>query len=398
MKHKLTEQELDTALRKALLTAEEPGDVLNQKILRRAKEATGMNKKMRKLATAVAAGVLLFTGVSVSVYAGVKYLTPQEVADEMGGYKDEVKKAFEGDGAVYVNETKEFDGGTVTFLGIAQGSGVNALTGEMSADNNRSYAVFAFDGIGDGSDVHDMSGIFVSPFIKGLAPWQYNAWTIGGDDAFGGNGKTEIVRDGVRYQILECGNVEMFADRGVYMGVSYEMAGSAFEMNEETGEIQAKAEYAGKAALFTVPFDTAKADPAAADEIIEKIRKDFAGEDNETDGKTGSASNAADDSEAFPMGKWDAKRVQAEGKLLENTVSVVQADSSGRVTYPAWETEKASGEGGGFITVEALFPDNKTGMSDMMLLIGTGEDTLLIETFTLNEDGTITFAVYEAQR
>lgn len=382
MKRKLTERELDTVLREALFIEEEPGEVLNQKILRRAKETTGMNKKMRKMAAAAAAGLLLFTGVSVSVYAGVKFLTPQEIAENIGGHRDEVKKAFEGDGAVYVNETKSFDGGTVTFMGIAQGSGVNALTGELSADNNRSYAVFAFDG--DGFEEKD---VFISPFINGLAPWQYNAWTIGSDDDYGANGASWMVKDGVRYQIVECGNVEMFADRGVYMGVSYSMAGGAFEMNEETGEIRPGAEYADEAVIFTVPFDPAKADRAAADAVIEKIRRSF-DEPSDNDGTTGSEEESL-------LGVWNAERVLAEGRLLENTVQTVNADSKGMIPIPAWEYGDTSNEGGS-IPYDVLFPDGKTGMADMMFIIGDA-DNLLIETYTLNEDGTITFAVYEAK-
>ena len=65
MKHKLTEQELDAVLREALFTDEEPGEALNQKILNRAKETVSMNKRIRKTATAAAAGLLLFAGVRV---------------------------------------------------------------------------------------------------------------------------------------------------------------------------------------------------------------------------------------------------------------------------------------------------------------------------------------------
>ncbi len=390
MKHKLTERELDTVLREALFMEEEPGEALNQKILTRAKETTGMNRKMRRMTTAAAAGLLLFTGVSVSVYAGVKYLTPHEIAETVGGDTGEViQNAFEGENAVYVNETKSFDGGTVTFLGIAQGSGVNALTGELSADNNRSYAVFAFDG--DGFEDEEKS-FFISPFIKGLAPWQYNEWTIGSDDDYGANGAFWMVKDGVRYHIVECGNVEMFADRGVYMGVSYSMGGSAFEMNAETGEIQPRAEYGDKAVIFTVPFDPAKADPAAADAVIEEIRKSFE-EPSDNDETTGGG-------EESPLAEWNAERVLAEGKRLENTVSTVSADDKGMIPIPSWETEDGGTVclDGGIIAYNYLFPDNKTGMSDMMFIIDGEEDDVLIETYTLNEDGTITFAVYQAKR
>ncbi len=387
MKHRLTEQELDAVLREALFIEEEPGEALNRKILKRAKETAGMNKKMRKMATAAAAGLLLFTGVSVSVYAGVKYLTPQEVVEDVGtGNKDAVKAAFEGDGAVYVNETKNFDKGTVTFLGIAQGSGVNALTGETSADNNRSYAVFAFEGFEDGLAGNELSNIFVSPFIKGLAPWQYNAWTIGGDDDFGANGASEIVRDGVRYQIVECGNVELFADRGVYMGISYQMAGGAFEMDEETGEIKPQAEYADKAVIFNIPFDPAKADRAAADAVIEAIRKSF---EEPSDDSTAGAE------EESPFGEWNAKRIQEEGKLVKDFT--VNLDGNGNINLPAWEAEGLSSDAGGFISAEFAFPDNKPGMSDMMSIYGIDDTTALAETYTLNEDGTVTVGLYKIQ-
>lgn len=386
MKHRLTEQELDAVLREALFTEEEPGEALNRKLLKRAKETAGMNKRMRKMVTAAAAGLLLFTGVSVSVYAGVKYLTPQEVAEDVGtGSKDAVKAAFEGDGAVYINETKNFDKGTVTFLGIAQGSGVNALTGETSADNNRSYAVFAFEGFEDGLGNNELSSIFVSPFIKGLEPWRYNAWTIGGDDEFGANGASEIVRDGVRYQILECGNVEMFADRGVYMGVSYEMAGGAFEMNAETGEIQPKAGYADKAAIFTVPFDPAKADRMAADAVIAEITGMF-------DEGSDTTNDTAGEEHESTFGEWNAKRIQAEGKLLKDFT--VKPDEQGRINIPAWEAEGMSSDGG-FVSAEYAFPDNKPGMSDMMGIYGDDSTTALAETYTLNEDGTVTIALYK---
>ncbi|MCM1466606.1 MAG: hypothetical protein NC086_00550 [Alistipes sp.] len=390
MSRKLTEQELDTVLREALCVKEEPGEALNRKILNGAKETMSMNKKARKMAAAVAAGLLLFTGVSVSVYAGVKYLTPQQVAKESNfGDKNAIEAAFEGENAVYVNETKNFDGGTATFLGIAQGAGVNVLTGMPGADDNRSYAVFAFEGLGDGLADNELSNIVVSPFIKGLEPWRYNAWTIGSGDDYGANGFSEIVRDGVRYQIVECGNLEMFADRGVYMGISYEMAGGAFEMSAETGEIRAKAEYADKAVLFTIPFDAARADRAAADAVIEDIRKFF--DEPSQDGEAG------DGAEESPFGEWNAERIQAEGKLLENLVFTVKPDDKGMISTPQWETKDGAGSGGGHFPLDFYFPDNQPGMSDMMLLIGADEPTALAETYTLNADGTVTIAVYEIQ-
>lgn len=377
MKHKLTEQELDAVLREALFVEEEPGDVLNQKILRRAKETTGMNKKIRKMATAVAAGMLLFTGVSVSVYAGVKFLTPQEIAENVDGNRgDAVKEAFEGENAVYVNESREFGEGTITFLGIAPGSTVDEIVKGTDVVQDRSYIILAFEGY------EDPYSIEVSPFIGGLETYQYNVYTIGDN-----NGYTAIDKDGINYRVIECGNLEVFADRGVYLGISRQVL-DAFEMAESTGKIQVKAGYENKAVLFTIPFDAGKADKEAADKIIEEIRTFF---------EEGSSDTETDADEEFPLGKWNAERVLAEGTLLEGTVHTVKADSKGMVPAPAWEAEGMSSEGGS-ILYDTLFPDNKTGMSDMMTIFGDDTDTVLIQTYTLNEDGTITFAVYKAKR
>lgn len=375
MKHKLTEQELDTVLREALFMEEEPGEALNQKLFRRAKETEGMNKKMRKMASAVAAGLLLFTGVSVSVYAGVKFLTPQEIAENVDGIQGEaIQKAFEGENAVYVNESREFGEGTITFLGIAPGSTVEEIVKGTDAVPDRSYIILAFEGC------EDPYSIGVSPFIGGLETYRYNVYTIGDN-----NGYTGIDKDGINYRVIECGNLEVFADRGVYLGISRQVL-DAFEMAESTGKIQVKAGYENDAVLFTVPFDAGKADKEAADKIIEEIRSSIE-----------NGSSEAETAEEFPLGEWNAERVLAEGTLLENTVQTVTVDSSGMIPIPAWEADGTSCEGGS-VLYDALFPDNKTGMSDMMTIFGDDTDTVLIATHTLNEDGTITFAVYKARR
>lgn len=381
MKHKLTEQELDAVLREALFTDEEPGEALNQKILNRAKETVSMNKRIRKTATAAAAGLLLFAGVSGSVYAGVKFLTPQEIAENVGNdNKDAIKAAFKGDSAVYVNETKNYKDGAVTFLGIAQGSSVNELMGENGVEQNRSYIILALDGY------EDPDSIETSPFIKGLEPWKYNIYTIGNNNEYG-NGYSAFTKDNIYYRVIECGNLEMFADRGVYLGVSGHIL-ETFEMKQETGEIQPKAEYVNEAVVFGIPFEASKANPTAANAVIEEIRKSF----EETLGDTNENGNTQS-----PFGEWNAERVQTEGRPLKDLVFTVTPDDKGRINIPSWDLEGVISNSGGFIAFDNAFPDNRPGMSDMMMITGKDSTTALAETYTLNEDKTVTIAVYEIQ-
>lgn len=381
MKHKLTEQELEAVLREAIFTDEEPREALNQKILNRAKETVSMSKRIRKTATAAAAGLLLFAGISGSVYAGVKFLTPQEIAENVGNdSKDAIKAAFKGDGAVYVNETQNYKEGSVTFLGIAQGSGVNKLMGANGVEQNRSYIILALEGY------KNPDSIEISPFIKGLEPWKYNIYTIG-NNSEDGNGYSAFTKDNIYYRVIECGNLEMFADRGVYLGVSGHIL-ETFEMKQETGEIQPKAEYANEAVVFGIPFEVSKANPTAANTVIEEIRKLF----DETSGDANDNGNTQS-----PFGEWNAKRVQAEGKLLKDLVFTVTPDDEGRINVPSWELENVISSSGGVISFDSLFPDNKQGMSDMMMITGKDSTTALVETYTLNEDKTVTVAVYEIQ-
>ncbi len=53
---------------------------------------------------------------------------------------------------------------------------------------------------------------FISPLVKGLEPWQYNIGTMNGSYC-------EDIVDGIRYRIIQCDDIEIFADRGVYLSV-----------------------------------------------------------------------------------------------------------------------------------------------------------------------------------
>ena len=82
-----------------------------------------------------------------------------------------------------------------------------------------------------------------------------------------------MTADGVRYLLVACDNVEIFADRDVVLCVS---TGSpfynteAFHYDEATGAITAEPDYAGVNLVFDLPLDAAKADPTAAQAFLDE--------------------------------------------------------------------------------------------------------------------------------
>ncbi len=107
---------------------------------------------------------------------------------------------------------------------------------------------------------------YVSPYIKGLKPWQVNAHTMNG-------GHSEMVIDGVMYRIIDCDEITMFADRGIYLGIN---TGSfynsdAFIFNEETGELKSNPDYDGTSAVFDLPIDKSLANPEKSQQYLDTL-------------------------------------------------------------------------------------------------------------------------------
>lgn len=104
--------------------------------------------------------------------------------------------------------------------------------------------------------------IIASPFVKGKAPWQYNLFHMGGSS------ESQWI-DGVRYYIYECENLDIFANYGVYLGVSDQAPGAGnFSYNEKTGEISANPKYNGVSVLFELSLDRTKANEEKAQEAF----------------------------------------------------------------------------------------------------------------------------------
>lgn len=273
------DKDIDKILRHALSPDVEAPKALNDKILLKAKEKRYMGKK--RIMTIAAAAVIACSATAV---AAIKYLSPKEIAKK--AEDTALTEAFESDDAVFVNETQEYGGYKVTFLGTVSGKGISDYISTHNGEvlDDRTYAITAIekaDGTpmpDSGDDNYGEQSFFVSPLIKGLNPVRFNAFTLNG-------GYTEFVQDGIMYRLAECDNVEMFADRGAYLCVSTSMAYdiNAYSFDEKTGAITRNDSFDGLNALFELPLDTAKSDKAAAEKVIAEINDFWENGNGDTD-------------------------------------------------------------------------------------------------------------------
>ena len=97
----------------------------------------------------------------------------------------------------------------------------------------------------------------------GYSPMAVNNWTLGAQ-------ANCIDRDGVVYYLLDTQSLEIFADHTVYLAFyqGFLPSRELFSMAED-GSIAFAEGITGPHALFTLPLDESKADPAAVDDFLE---------------------------------------------------------------------------------------------------------------------------------
>lgn len=342
-------------------------------------------KPIRSTAAAAAVICVLAAG-GVSAVAAYRYLTPPQAAEQIENQA--LARAFESENAIYINEMQTCGGYNITLLGLVSGKDLEPYVdpetgGKIS--KNQTCAVLAFEKT-DGtampeisSDAYDVNSLFASPYIRGENPSFCNAYTLqGGFNAF--------VEDGILYQIFSCDNLEMFADKGVYLGVSGGLSEqeNAFCFDEKTGELTRNSSYSGVNALFTLPLDTKKADPDAAEAYLKKIMQP------DTDDSQKSSEDKALDSE---ITKWmeqiTPETIDTYAKPVASTRQILTPDKDG---YVNWSYE----QGCGSEPIRGSRIDYKVGETHY---IGyhyseKGLKALQILTLTRNKDGSVTFQVY----
>ncbi len=278
MKH---DAKLEQLLQQALSPEQEPDAWLNQKILRKAKETETMNHRTfrKNIPAAVLTIAAVLAAGSITAVAAWKYLTLDQVAEEAGDQG--LAAAFQSKDAVSINETQEYGDYKITLLGVVSGENLSQYVASDQAEtirNDRTYVVTAIENA-DGSPRPQVSEesygndpFFVSPLIKGQNPVWFNSVTMSG-------GYSEFVQDGIQYRIAETDNVEMFADRTLYLAVNDGtfFAPDAYCFDEATGEITRNEGYEGVNALFLLPLDKGKADKEKAEAYLKQLEEELHG-------------------------------------------------------------------------------------------------------------------------
>ena len=222
------------------------------------KEPPAMKKTRTLLFAACLAAVLIG-----SVAAAVHMLTPGEVAAFHGD--ETLSTAFAGEDAVVLDQTAVCGEYTFRLAGMVSGAGLSDFCPDAVSD--RSYLVVSRART-DGTPLQEatITDYTVTPLVAGYLPWEVNIWTLGGS-------ASAFLRDGVVYYIYEFDSVEMFADHTVYLAV-YE--GGSVPSAEvltpaEDGSISYNPDFTAPHAIFEVPLDASKADPAAVDAFMSQF-------------------------------------------------------------------------------------------------------------------------------
>lgn len=240
---------------------ERTADLLRSRAHELEKERMNMTfSKTKKMAALAAACIAL---LAVSVSAAYAWLSPAQVAEEHG--QTLLAEAFGGPGAVSVNETVESGDYAVTLLGLVSGENLDVLNQDLDAAHT--YSVLALrrlDGAPLENETFDFSGYTMTPLVAGCSPAAVNSWTLEA-------GVSGFARDGAYYYLLDTKSIEMFADRTVYMAF-YEGGApnnDIFTVAED-GSVSFAEDYQGVQALFTLPLDPSRADPAAAEDFLKE--------------------------------------------------------------------------------------------------------------------------------
>ena len=328
--------------------------------------------------------VLILSGTA---YAAWKYLSAREVANKIGDTK--LTEAFDNQGNWSTGEVQTYNGYDVAMIGVISGKELSdhlvTSNGQVVSDNT--YAVVGISKT-DGSEMPDVSNdnyssedFLVSPYIQGYDPSKYNIFTLNA----GGN--FVIVENGIQYRIMEVENIEAFADREIYLGVS---DGSfynsdAYIFDSDTGKISRNENYSGVNALFVLSIDPSKADANSAETIIERA-------DNST---PEAAIYSTEDAEVEEfMSKLTVDNIDKYATPVESTRQTVTPDKDGLYSY---EYVMPNGDSGCFtVNIDDMFPDGKIGMSKNFSCISSenGIKDLVIDVHTLNKDGTVTVVLY----
>ena len=292
-------------------------------------EKRSYRQRSKVVAAVVCTVILLGSG---SVYAANHYLNPSQIVDEISA-DSTLSKAFADKDAITINETQTSNGYDITLLGLVSGEKLGVYVPDETkkeVSDKHSYAALAISK-SDGSKMSNRN-FCVSPLINGEAFTDVNAATLN-------VGLSWFEKDGVIYELIECDNLEIFADRGVYLSLvdNFGDEVAAFRMDEATGRYHKVEDYAGTSALFTLPLDKDKADTMAADKFLVSLRREA---DSETDGERAAVGVAVGDASDEAISYINEKAQALVDSITEDNLKEYFVLDESRPIFTARPNEK----------------------------------------------------------
>lgn len=387
----MTDEKLDLILKQALSPEIDDCDVKIKTMDMERKENMinyEKNKNFKKSSVkswkhaAVAAVAIAVTMVSsITAYAAWRYFSAKDVAAEIADNR--LAQEFEQNNWMDECETQTYGNYDITLLGIVSGDEISShlsKTDSGEIDGDKTYMAVAI-AHSDGTPMPDSSKtdeeqFYVSPYIEGLDPARYNASVLGGNN-------TLFVSDGIQYRLLETDNIECFADRKIYMGVSEGEAydDKAYVYDSVSGDISRNESYEGVNALFTLSIDSNLADQKRAAEVIAAM------DNYEVGGEYTEILSEAD--------RWvnsiTPENIDEKATPLESSRQVLSLSEFAE--YVMGEAADGADVDAEAVVLDEYFPDG-VGMSEVMTKSAASMEDAYVETYTLNSDDTVTILRY----
>lgn len=387
----MTDEKLDLILKQALspeiddcdvkiktMDMEKEENVINYEKNKNSKKSS---VKSWKHATAAAAAIAVTMVSSITAYAAWRYFSAKDVAAEIADNR--LAQEFEQNNWMDECETQTYGNYDITLLGIVSGDEISShlsKTDSGEIDGDKTYMAVAI-AHSDGTPMPDSSKtdeeqFYVSPYIEGLDPARYNASVLGGNN-------TLFVSDGIQYRLLETDNIECFADRKIYMGVSEGEAydDKAYVYDSVSGDISRNESYEGVNALFTLSIDSNLADQKRAAEVIAAM------DNYEAGGEYTEILSEAD--------RWvnsiTPENIDEKATPLESSRQVLSLSEFAE--YVMGETADGADVDAEAAVLDEYFPDG-VGMSEVMTKSAASKEDAYVETYTLNSDYTVTILRY----
>lgn len=220
-------------------------------------------RQLHRVAFIVALYILAFIAFSVTAYAIYRYLSPLEVATELG--TDDLISAFESEDSILINEQIEDDDYIVTLLGYLPSATLEEYSyiNQRSLEKNKTYIVIAIERK-DGNPIdYGLNSFYATPVVHGINPVFFNMNHMNGS-------YTSFERDNISYRLLSMDTIQLFAKRDLQLAVMSGMLynQNCFDYNEETGTIHPNPSYKGLNVIFDLPIDHALGNEILAEQYL----------------------------------------------------------------------------------------------------------------------------------